>query len=171
MPAPNRPRGATAVRAEQAPFFLARLPTLNLPGKHLAIALALAVFLAVVLGTEPTPEPAPEAVDTLQEVAAPEPEAIEPDPLRQTQMSVEEMGAQASPENRKRRLETDEFDPHFDHLILIDRERLVDDPLDQVLGVYRLMRADAAANGASCGMVIWRRRSSGFMRNACAKSK
>ncbi|MEO1469522.1 MAG: GNAT family N-acetyltransferase, partial [Pseudomonadota bacterium] len=35
---------------------------------------------------------------------------------------VEEMGADASPEDRALRLERDRFDPYFDHLLLIDNE-------------------------------------------------
>ena len=60
---------------------------------------------------------------------------------------VEEMGAAASAEERADRLERDAFDAHCDHLILIDREKSHDDPLDQVAGVYRLMRGDMAASG------------------------
>jgi L-ornithine Nalpha-acyltransferase len=58
---------------------------------------------------------------------------------------VEEMGAQASPEQRALRQEWDDFDPYFDHLVLIDRR--VEDPLDRVVGAYRLMRDAAARAG------------------------
>jgi len=60
---------------------------------------------------------------------------------------VEEMGASPDPADRARRLERDRFDPHFDHLILLDNENRPSDPLDRVIGVYRLMRKDAAIKG------------------------
>ncbi len=60
---------------------------------------------------------------------------------------VEEMGAGGEGCDHVRRLETDRFDPWFDHLILMDREAKTDDPLDRVAGVYRLMRDDAARKG------------------------
>lgn len=59
---------------------------------------------------------------------------------------VEEMGAEASPEQRAARREWDAFDPFFDHLILTSEEP-ISDPLDRVVGVYRLMRRDAARAG------------------------
>ena len=59
---------------------------------------------------------------------------------------VEEMGAQASPEEHAARLERDEFDPYFEHLLLIDKQA-IGDPLDKVCGVYRLMRGSAARAG------------------------
>jgi putative hemolysin len=61
---------------------------------------------------------------------------------------VEEMGAHASPEEHAARREWDAFDPFFDHLILIDVDPEIIDPLDRVVGVYRLMRAAAAAEGS-----------------------
>ncbi|MCB1354213.1 MAG: GNAT family N-acetyltransferase [Rhodobacteraceae bacterium] len=60
---------------------------------------------------------------------------------------VEEMGASARPEEHALRQEWDEFDPYFDHLILLSREDGIEDPLDRVVGVYRLMRDDAAREG------------------------
>lgn len=60
---------------------------------------------------------------------------------------VEEMGASATPEERAARREWDAFDPHFDHLVLIDDAPGIDDPLDRVVGVYRLMRRAAARAG------------------------
>jgi putative hemolysin len=60
---------------------------------------------------------------------------------------VEEMGASATPEERAARLERDEFDPYFDHLILIDNEAEAADPLDRVCGVYRLMTGAMARRG------------------------
>ncbi len=60
---------------------------------------------------------------------------------------VEEMGAAASAEERAARREWDAFDPHFDHLILEDLGEGPADPLDRVVGVYRLMRREAAEAG------------------------
>lgn len=60
---------------------------------------------------------------------------------------VEEMGAVAEHADHDLRLERDAFDDHFDHLILLDNERKVDDPLDTVIGVYRLMQKDVALSG------------------------
>jgi len=60
---------------------------------------------------------------------------------------VEEMGARATPEQHAARREWDAFDPHFDHLVLIDTAAGAADPLDRVVGVYRLMRRAAARAG------------------------
>lgn len=60
---------------------------------------------------------------------------------------VEEMGATASPAEHAARREWDAFDPWFDHLILLDRAATSPDPLDRVVGVYRLLRDEAARNG------------------------
>ncbi|MER2509860.1 GNAT family N-acyltransferase [Amaricoccus sp.] len=60
---------------------------------------------------------------------------------------VEEMGALADPEEKAARREWDAFDPYFDHLILLDLDRSIVDPLDRVVGVYRLMRDAAALAG------------------------
>lgn len=60
---------------------------------------------------------------------------------------VEEMGATPRPEDRELRLERDRFDPYFDHLILFDHSFSYEDPLDRVIGVYRLMRKEAAEAG------------------------
>ena len=59
---------------------------------------------------------------------------------------VEEMGAAVPEAARAARLEQDAFDPYFDHLILT-AEAPVADPLDRVVGVYRLMRREAARSG------------------------
>lgn len=59
---------------------------------------------------------------------------------------VEEMGARATPEQAALRREWDDFDPYFDHLLLETLDP-VEDPLDRVVGVYRLMRGEAAAEG------------------------
>ena len=61
---------------------------------------------------------------------------------------VEEMGARATPEERAARREWDAFDPFFDHLILESLDPAIADPLDRVVGVYRLMRDDVARGRA-----------------------
>ena len=57
---------------------------------------------------------------------------------------VEEMGARASPEEQAARREWDDFDPFFDHLVLLSLDPAIADPLDRVVGVYRLMRGEVA---------------------------
>lgn len=59
---------------------------------------------------------------------------------------VEEMGARASAEEHALRREWDAFDPYFDHLILETLDPVAD-PLNRVVGVYRLMRGEAAEAG------------------------
>ncbi|MFT3972775.1 MAG: GNAT family N-acyltransferase [Amaricoccus sp.] len=59
---------------------------------------------------------------------------------------VEEMGAHATPEQLSARREWDAFDPYFDHLILETLDPVAD-PLDRVVGVYRLMRGEVAEAG------------------------
>lgn len=56
---------------------------------------------------------------------------------------VQELGGQGPLVDHEAQLECDVFDPYYDHLILIDKHR---DPaeLDHVIGVYRLLRSDAA---------------------------
>lgn len=56
---------------------------------------------------------------------------------------VEEMGASASEAEHAQRLEMDDFDPYFDHLLLCDPDAS-NCPLEQVVGVYRLMRGSVA---------------------------
>jgi putative hemolysin len=53
---------------------------------------------------------------------------------------VEELGAAGAMVDHDARLECDEHDPYFDHLLLIDRAR----PGAPVVGVYRVMREDQA---------------------------
>jgi putative hemolysin len=60
---------------------------------------------------------------------------------------VEEMGAEVDEEGHQLRLERDRFDPYFDHLLLIDRG--IADPMENVVGVYRLLRGEVAIGG--CG--------------------
>ena len=57
---------------------------------------------------------------------------------------VEELGGDGDLVDHENRLERDEFDPFFDHLVLVDRRRQAAE-LDHVVGVYRLMRSDQAA--------------------------
>ncbi|MHA1128039.1 MAG: GNAT family N-acetyltransferase, partial [Alphaproteobacteria bacterium] len=59
---------------------------------------------------------------------------------------VEEMGANATPKEHSNRREIDEYDAYFEHLLLIDTQA-DSDPLDHVIGVYRLMRSSVAATG------------------------
>ena len=56
---------------------------------------------------------------------------------------VEELGAGGDLIDHENRLERDELDPYFDHLLLIDRSR---DPArhDHVIGVYRLLTSERA---------------------------
>lgn len=55
---------------------------------------------------------------------------------------VEELGGDGPMVDHEARREVDRFDPFFDHLMLLDHRRPDD---DRVVGVYRLMRAEAAA--------------------------
>lgn len=57
---------------------------------------------------------------------------------------VEELGGDGPLVDHARRLERDEFDPVNDHLILVDPRRNIAE-LDHVVGVYRLLRGDRAA--------------------------
>lgn len=54
---------------------------------------------------------------------------------------VEELGADGDMVDHASRLEADHFDAHVDHLLLLDRARPEG---GQVVGVYRLLRADQA---------------------------
>ena len=57
---------------------------------------------------------------------------------------IEELGGDGDGVDHDQRLEADAFDPHYDHLLLIDPDR-AGDALDRVVGVYRLLRSDQAA--------------------------
>lgn len=66
---------------------------------------------------------------------------------------VEELGGDGELVDHANRLERDRFDPHYDHLVLVDRSRDAA-ALDHVVGVYRLMpgdRAEAAGGFYSAG--------------------
>jgi L-ornithine Nalpha-acyltransferase len=56
---------------------------------------------------------------------------------------VEELGGDGALTDHAARLEQDEFDPHFDHLLLIDETRDAK-ALDDVIGVYRLFPGERA---------------------------
>jgi putative hemolysin len=55
---------------------------------------------------------------------------------------VEELGADGPMVDHDARREADRFDPHFDHLLLLDHRRAAD---ERVIGVYRVMRETGAA--------------------------
>ena len=57
---------------------------------------------------------------------------------------VQELGAEGPLVDHDRQLETDAFDPHFDHLLLIDTRR-DSVHLDDVVGAYRLLPSDRLA--------------------------
>lgn len=58
---------------------------------------------------------------------------------------VEELGGDGEMVDHAARLERDEFDPVVDHLVLVDKRRDAD-ALDHVVGVYRLLPSDRAAD-------------------------
>jgi len=57
---------------------------------------------------------------------------------------VAELGGDGPLVDHERRLERDAFDPHYDHLVLVDTRR-DSAALDHVVGVYRLLPGDRAA--------------------------
>jgi len=59
---------------------------------------------------------------------------------------VEELGGSGPLVDHDAGLEQDRFDPHFDHLVLVDDRRDAR-AADHVIGVYRVMRDDQAAAG------------------------
>ena len=58
---------------------------------------------------------------------------------------VQELGAKIDPRSTFSKLERDRFDPFFDHLIL--RDTRINDPMEAVVGVYRLLRSEVADQG------------------------
>lgn len=62
------------------------------------------------------------------------------------QVFVVELGGDGPLVDHEARLERDEFDPVFDHLILIDPRRDAD-ALDDVVGVYRVLQGEKLAKG------------------------
>ncbi|MDG2260402.1 MAG: GNAT family N-acyltransferase [Paracoccaceae bacterium] len=74
--------------------------------------------------------------------------ASSPEDLRAAQrlrydVFVAELGSDGPDVDHENRLETDKFDRHFDHLLLIDTAA-GPDVLNGVVGVYRLLRQDRA---------------------------
>ncbi|TDT77707.1 ornithine-acyl[acyl carrier protein] N-acyltransferase [Litoreibacter halocynthiae] len=63
------------------------------------------------------------------------------------QVFVDELGGDGEHVDHESQLERDAFDPHFDHLILLDHARAAS--AGQVVGVYRLLRSDALPVGRS----------------------
>lgn len=61
---------------------------------------------------------------------------------------VQELGAEGPLVDHDRQLETDAFDPHFDHLLLIDTRRDAAH-LDDVVGAYRLLPSDRLSQAAT----------------------
>ena len=59
---------------------------------------------------------------------------------------VEELGATGPGVDHQNRIEADEFDAYYDHLLLIDR-RIDPSSEDHVVGVYRLLRGEVALGG------------------------
>jgi putative hemolysin len=55
---------------------------------------------------------------------------------------VQELGAKPDPGTMTAGLERDHFDPYFDHLVLLDNR--IADPMEAVVGVYRLLRSEIA---------------------------
>lgn len=60
------------------------------------------------------------------------------------QVFVQELGADGPLVDHAARIERDEFDPYFDHLVLVD-SRKDEAGLDHVVGVYRLLPCDQMA--------------------------
>ncbi|MGC9418386.1 MAG: GNAT family N-acetyltransferase [Rhodovulum sp.] len=58
---------------------------------------------------------------------------------------VEELGGDGPLVDHAARLERDAFDPHYDHLILVDK-RLDEAGLNHVVGVYRLLPSERAVS-------------------------
>lgn len=81
----------------------------------------------------------------LLKIAATEAELLAAQRLRY-RVFVEELGATGPTVDHAARLEKDDFDAVYDHLILIDRRRDAD-ALDHVVGVYRLLRSQVALQG------------------------
>ena len=80
-----------------------------------------------------------EATEFRVKLAESEPELRAAQALRY-RVFVEELGGDGPLVDHDARLERDQFDPYFDHLLLLDTGRD-----DAVVGVYRLLRGDQAA--------------------------
>ncbi|QMU57846.1 MAG: GNAT family N-acetyltransferase [Boseongicola sp.] len=57
---------------------------------------------------------------------------------------IEELGGDGPLVDHESRFERDQFDPHYDHLILVDSRRDAE-ALDHVVGVYRLLDGETAS--------------------------
>ncbi len=66
MPAANRPRGATAIRAEQSQLAQLRLPQLNLKRGHVMAGLAIVGCIAIAFGLAPGEQTEPEHQPALE---------------------------------------------------------------------------------------------------------
>jgi L-ornithine Nalpha-acyltransferase len=75
---------------------------------------------------------------------ATDPRDIEAAQRLRYEVFVAELGGDGPLVDHDRRLERDAFDPHFDHLVLIDTRRNAQS-LDHVVGVYRLLPGERAA--------------------------
>jgi len=73
------------------------------------------------------------------------PEDIEAAQRVRYRVFVEELGSDGPMVDHAARLERDRFDPHFDHLLLLDDGLRTADPRDRVVGVYRLLPSDRVA--------------------------
>ncbi|WP_380052101.1 GNAT family N-acetyltransferase [Falsihalocynthiibacter sp. SS001] len=76
--------------------------------------------------------------------------AVTEDDLRAAQrlryeVFVKELGGDGEMVDHENRLEKDEFDPFYDHLLLVDASRDAA-KFDHVVGVYRLLRGEKAAD-------------------------
>lgn len=56
---------------------------------------------------------------------------------------VEELGGSGALIDHQNRLERDQFDPFFDHLILVDKS-IIGEEIDRVVGLYRVLRQEFA---------------------------
>lgn len=75
-------------------------------------------------------------------IATSEPDLLAAQRLRY-RVFVEELGGDGPLVDHSGRFERDDFDPHYDHLILVDTRRDAA-ALDHVVGVYRLLPGDRA---------------------------
>ena len=66
MPAANRPRGATAIRAERSPLAQLSLPPLNLKRKQVLAGVVIAGCIAIAIGLSPREEAEPQHQPVLE---------------------------------------------------------------------------------------------------------
>lgn len=91
----------------------------------------------------PPPAMLPDEPQFLLRLAVDEADLLAAQRLRYA-VFVEELGGDGPLVDHAGRIERDEFDPHFDHLVLVDPARSTA-ALDHVVGVYRLLPGDRAA--------------------------